>query len=68
MIKRMRQKKKNTCVISWLIHCTLSGQWFTNDDENDNSDKKYVTIELLQPFFKNTIFIKQIKIDFVLIT
>lgn len=42
----MRQKKKkNTCVISWLIHCTLSGQWFTNDDENDNSDKKYVTIE-----------------------
>lgn len=41
----MRQKKQNTCVISWLIHCTLSGQWFTNDDENDNSDKKYVTIE-----------------------
>lgn len=36
----MRQKKQNTCVISWLIHCTLSGQWFTNDDENDNSDKK----------------------------
>lgn len=40
------------------MHCTLFGQWFTNDDENDDGDKKYVTIELLQPFLKKKYFYK----------
>lgn len=53
----MRQKK-NTCVISWLMHCTLFGQWFTNDDENDDGDKKIRHNWITTTIFKKKNFYK----------